>query len=135
MASGVGGAGMSFKWQASALGTGDFTATLTGSHISTITIAGSDVTLATGGALASGKPGFYSERTNGPSTYDFDNFTVAVPPALIPALYSGRSLEVTGAETRRQNSTGTVYGRPPYYRGSRFRLNRKGPLGAQQESS
>jgi hypothetical protein len=127
--SGVGGTGISFTWEASASATGGFTATLTSSHAANVTVSGTDTTLVTGGTLDDGKPGFYSERTAGPNTYTFDNFLVSSAPALVPAIYSGRTFEVTGADARRQNSAGTLYGRPASYRGSRFVLNPEGSAG------
>ena len=105
-----------------------FTATVSGGP--TFTVAGTDTTLATGGALASGKPGLYNEILDPvTSTVTFENFMVSTNPSLVPAMYSGRALEVTASETRRQSSTGTMYGRPPSYRGSRFILNPEGSAG------
>lgn len=84
---------------------------------------GTDSVLATGGTLATGKPGFvdYHTNANTASRY-YDMFYVATPPAEPIAMYSGRTLEVRHNDTIRQDSTGVYYGRPPAYRGSRFTI-------------
>lgn len=80
-----------------------------------------DSTLATGGTLATGKPGFFDQNTvaNSPGRY-YGNFYVATPVAEPIALYSGRNMEVRHDAIIRQDSTGTYSGFPPAYRGSRF---------------
>jgi len=83
---------------------------------------GSDSALATGGALASGKPGVYDAQTAGTAnTRNYDNFMSFVPTA-DAAVFAGQSLEVRHNDTIREDSTGTYWGRPQSYRGSRFFL-------------
>ena len=95
-----------------------------------VTVTFTDPVLATGGTLATGKTGLYAQMTTaGSIQVFFDDFTVVTNPVLAPAMYSGRTLEVTGADVRRQNSAGTTYGRPGSYRGSRFVLNPEGSAG------
>lgn len=80
-----------------------------------------DSALATGGTLATGKPGFYDQNTaaNSPGRF-YGNFYVATPTAEPIALYSGRNMEVRHDAIIRQDSTGVYTGVPPSYRGSRF---------------
>lgn len=84
------------------------------------TASGADAVLATGGALASGRVGIYDACTMSTATpREFDDFYVSDVPVSPVALYSGRTIEIRSADTIRQNSAGTTYGRPPSYRGSR----------------
>jgi hypothetical protein len=77
--------------------------------------------LATGGALATGKPGFADQNTSSlTSTRYYDNFYAATPAAEPVAIYSTQSLEVRSDLAKREDSTGAYYGDPPAYRGSRF---------------
>lgn len=87
-----------------------------------VTAKFSDSALATGGALATGKPGFvdYSTETAPTITRYFDNFYVATPAAEPIAVYSGRTAEIRSTVAIRPDSTGTYYGDVPGYRGSRF---------------
>jgi hypothetical protein len=81
---------------------------------------GSHTQLATGGTLATGKPGIYDTNTTTFSvTRTFDNF-FASAQAVNAALYSTRTLEVRHNDTIRADSTGTYFGRPTSYRGTRF---------------
>jgi hypothetical protein len=84
-------------------------------------LEGQSSSLATGGTLATGKPGIYDIKTGaGNSGHWYDDFTVSIPPAENVALYpSGRTLEIRHDDVIRQDSTGTYYGRPTY-RGTRF---------------
>ena len=76
---------------------------------------------ATGGALATGKPGLNDNNfTATAMTRAYDDFYAATPSAEPIALYSGRVLQARYDDTLRQDSTGTFYGRPASYRGSRF---------------
>jgi hypothetical protein len=79
--------------------------------------------LATGGALDDGKPGLYDIHTSTatPDRY-YDDFSVATPSAEPIVVYSGQSLTVDHEKTERENSAGTLSGRPQSYRGSRFLL-------------
>lgn len=77
--------------------------------------------IATGGALATGKPGF--RDTNAVSTASgryYDNFYVATPAAEPIAVHSGRTATIASTYAQRQDSTGTYAGDVPGYRGSRF---------------
>ncbi len=76
---------------------------------------------ATGGTLQTGKPGLY-DRNGGAAAASryYDDFQVFTPPSEPIAVYSGRTLEFRHDDTIRQDSTGTYYGRPQSYNGSRF---------------
>lgn len=77
--------------------------------------------LATGGALVSGRPGIADQNTNSaPSTRYYDNFYAATPASEPIVCYSGRSIEFRHNTTLRRDSTGTYSGPPPEYVGSRF---------------
>lgn len=119
--------GLSVSIEASIGANGTFTATVTGSNSPsgafTYTATGQDAALATGGTLATGKVGFYSDRQDsGADTYRFDNFIVSAIPAIPPVIYSGRSMHIRHDDVFRQDSTGALTGRPDSYRGSRFLL-------------
>lgn len=84
-------------------------------------VEASSTTLATGGTLATGKPGLRDRSTAATAvTRTFTEFAVSTPPTEPIVLYSGKSMQVRYDDTIRQDSTGTYYGRPPAYRGSRF---------------
>jgi hypothetical protein len=84
-------------------------------------VTGYDTTIATGGTLATGKPGFIDlNGTANASTRYFDNFYAATPAAEPIALNSAQSIEFRHNATLREDSTGTYYGNPPEYVGSRF---------------
>lgn len=77
--------------------------------------------LATGGALATGKPGFLDQSTAAASFIRYyDNFYVATPAAESVVVYSGRTATLASTYAQRQDSTGTYVGDVPGYRGSRF---------------
>jgi hypothetical protein len=81
---------------------------------------GIDTALATGGALASGKSGFYDANTTTTVvTRSYRNFSACIP-VINNTLYSGRALEFRHDGVIQQDSTGTYYGPVPTYRGSRF---------------
>lgn len=87
----------------------------------TWTVEGTSSALSTGGALDDGKIGLADSYTGtGSIIRNYDNFFVATPAAEPIALYSGQSIEFRHDDTIREDSTGTYYGRPPSYRGSRF---------------
>lgn len=77
--------------------------------------------LATGGALATGKPGIYDLNTSASAnpTY-FDDFYAATPTAEPIVCYSGQSIEFRHDTVLRKDSTGTYAGPPPEYIGGRF---------------
>lgn len=78
--------------------------------------------LATGGALATGKPLFADQLITAAAGWSryYDNFYAATPDAEPIAIYSTQSLEVRSDTAKREDSTGVYYGDPPSYRGSRF---------------
>lgn len=77
--------------------------------------------LATGGALATGKPGFSDQNLlPGGGVRYYDNFYVATPAPEAVTLYSGRTATIASTYAQRQDSTGTYSGDVPGYRGSRF---------------
>jgi hypothetical protein len=77
--------------------------------------------LATGGVLATGKPGIGSRSTSAVSSnHHWDDIAVTTPAAEPMVIYSGRNMQVRYDDTLRQDSTATYYGRTPSYKGSRF---------------
>jgi hypothetical protein len=77
--------------------------------------------LATGGVLATGKPGIGSRSTSAVSSnHHWDDIAVTTPATEPMVIYSGRNMQVRYDDTLRQDSTATYYGRTPSYRGSRF---------------
>ncbi len=79
-----------------------------------------DSTLATGGTLATGKPGLYDMSPIGTSVRYYDDFYAATPAAAPITCHSSQSIEFRHDQTIREDSTGTYWGPPPAYRGSRF---------------
>lgn len=84
-------------------------------------VIGYDSNLATGGTLATGKPGFtdYAGSASASTRY-YDNFYAATPAAEPMVLNSAQSIEFRHNATLREDSTGVYYGNPPEYVGSRF---------------
>lgn len=83
--------------------------------------------IATGGALASGKPGFADQSTGTTAaTRYYDDFYAGVPTAEPIVVYSGRSAEIRHDGAIRQDSTGTYYGLVAGYRGAHFFLDPAG---------
>jgi hypothetical protein len=77
--------------------------------------------LATGGALATGKPGFADRLSVATATTRYyDRFSASTPNAEPIVVYSGRTAEIRSTAALRPDSTGTYYGDVPAYRGSRF---------------
>lgn len=77
--------------------------------------------LATGGALASGLPGFADQSGSvTANTRTYDNFYCGVPGAEPIVLWANRLMEVRYDGAIRQDSTGAYWGPVPAYRGSRF---------------
>jgi hypothetical protein len=87
-----------------------------------ISLDGSSTAVATGGTLATGKPGLRDRATSvtGPINRYFTEFKASTPPAEPIAIYSGKTMQVRYDDTLRDDSTGTYTGRPPSYNGSRF---------------
>lgn len=77
--------------------------------------------IATGGTLATGRPGFLDTNLGAAAcTRYYDNFYMATPTPEPIAIYSGRTAEIRSNMAIRSDSTGTYYGDVPAYRGSRF---------------
>ena len=77
--------------------------------------------VATGGTLATGKPGIWDRvPAGGVGGRNYTDFIVGTPAAEPIALYSGRNMQIRHDDAIREDSTGTYVGRPPSYRGSRF---------------
>lgn len=94
------------------------------------TLSLTDAAVATGGALATGKPGIldYYPGSTATVTRYYDNFYASVPTAEPIVCYSGRTIEFRDDDTLRQDSTGTYAGAPPEYVGARFKIpNAGGP--------
>lgn len=89
------------------------------SVIETVTLT--STVLATGGTLATGRPGFLDHSLE-PSviTRYYDNFYMATPTPEPVVVNSGRTAEMRSTMAIRSDSTGTYYGDVPGYRGSRF---------------
>jgi hypothetical protein len=75
-------------------------------------------TLATGGTLDDGKPGFADDGSG--TTQYWDDFFVFTPPAEDVALYSGETIQFRHDDVIHENSIGTETSRFQPYRGSRF---------------
>jgi len=86
-----------------------------------LTIRGNSTAVATGGTLATGKPGFFDINTSSTVlTRFYDWFSASVPGPEPIALYSTRSAEIRSDSAQRVDSTNTFWGPVPSYRGSRF---------------
>jgi hypothetical protein len=78
-------------------------------------------TLATGGTLATGKPGLYDYNATATAiTRYYDDMAVSTPAAEPIAVYGGRTMQVRYDATIRDDATGTYTGRPASYRGDRL---------------
>jgi hypothetical protein len=79
-----------------------------------------DSAVATGGTLASGKPGFadYSSAGGTAVARYYDSFYAATPATEPIAVYGGRQAEIRSDSAIRQDSGGTVYGPVPSYYGA-----------------
>lgn len=99
----------------------------------TLIARGSSSAVATGGVLATGKPGFFDQNAL-PTAYTraYDWFSVANPGPEPVAINSGRGLEVRHDSTIRADATNTYWGPVPAYRGSRFLVP---PAGAANRTS
>lgn len=96
-------------------------------------VAFSDPDLATGGTLATGKVGIFDYpglNTPTGSRY-YDNFYAATPAAQPVTIYPSQSIEVRSDSTLREDATGTYWGQPPAYRGSRFTVPVAGTRGRE----
>ena len=81
-----------------------------------------DSVLATGGTLATGKPGFADSNAAIANTRYYDNFYVATPAGEGIVCYSTQTIEFRHDDVLREDSTGTYYGPPPEYVGARFTI-------------
>lgn len=92
-------------------------------------LTGASSVLATGGTLASGRVGIFDDNGGaGAVTRTYDNFAAWVPTN-DAAIYSGKSLQFRYDDTLRDDSGGTVVGRPPIARGARAFLPQSGSEG------
>lgn len=95
---------------------------VTGSRV-LFTLDAQSSTLATGGTLATGKAGIWDRNPIATASLRYyDAVGIATPAPEPPVIYSTRTIEFRHDDTIRTDSTGTYYGRPPSYRGSRFLL-------------
>ena len=83
--------------------------------------SGYDSVLATGGTLASGKVGIWDANYGATATTrTFDNFMAFAPPS-DAVCFANQSVEFrSDGDALREDSSGTVYGRPQEYRGAPF---------------
>lgn len=85
------------------------------------TLRGYSSAVATGGALATGKPGFFDMNTNaGLIQRAYDYFRIATPSAEPLVISSTRAMEVRSDSALRADSSNTYWGPVPAYRGARF---------------
>jgi hypothetical protein len=95
-------------------------------------LTGSFSALATGGALVSGKGGAF-DRCKAAAvsavTRTITGVTILQRPAVPYCVQPSRTMEVHSDSTLTADSTGTYYGPPPQYRGSRFYVPQKGSAG------
>jgi hypothetical protein len=85
------------------------------------TVSGQDSDFATGGVLASGKPGIYDARVSSSAvTRTIDKFNCLSAAEAGRVCFASKKAEVRWDETERQDATGTYYGEPSSYRGDRF---------------
>lgn len=93
--------------------------------------AGQHSSLATGGALASGRSGIYSaQRDDNPSGHLAANW-LAFTPTVDAAIFASQSMEVRHDRVVRENSAGTFWGEKPEYRGDYCTLP---PAGREQRT-
>jgi hypothetical protein len=86
-----------------------------------VSLEATNTALATGGALASGKPGIYDKSAGSAAVVRTITSVAASSLAGIPyCIQPSQSLEVRSDSTLTEDSTGTYGGPVPQYRGSRF---------------
>lgn len=91
---------------------------------------GQDSQLATGGPLASGRPGMYDVNAQAVAvTRRYDSFYSAPLGDTNAVIFAGRALEFRYDDTIRQSADGATWGRPTEYRGARFMLRPAGDAG------
>jgi hypothetical protein len=88
-----------------------------------------DPALATGGALATGKVGFFDRLVAATAcTRAYDNFLAAVPTK-DAALYASQSLEIRHDRVIREDSAGAIWAKPSKYEGDYFKVAPAGKEG------
>lgn len=86
-----------------------------------LTLKASSTAVATGGTLATGKPGFADQHFGPSAIARFYNFFSAGVPTTEPiVVYSTRSAEIHSDSAIRVDSTNTYWGPVPFYSGARF---------------
>lgn len=125
------GGGQRYQLRLTAHASGGAVATLlTAAGVPITSLNATDAVLATGGALASGKPGLYDiNTTTMTGNRYYDSHAVAVPPAEPIACYSGQSITFSSDSVLREDATGTYAGKPPEDVGGRFYLPQAGGAG------
>lgn len=108
---------------------GALTTTMIAGKLKSITVSGSHASIATGGALASGKGGIYDRNQAAANTRTFTLVNVATLAAIPYCVQPSRTMEVHSDSTLAADSTGTYFGPVPLYRGSRFYVPQKGSAG------
>lgn len=87
-----------------------------------LVVTGTDSVLATAGALATGDPGVYDEKTGADNvTRNYDSFVVWAP-TLDAVLFASQSAELRHDGMFREDSTGTAYGPVSHVTGDLPRL-------------
>jgi hypothetical protein len=84
-----------------------------------VSLDASSSAIATGGTLASGKPGVRDRCLSGAGFREFTEVAVSTPTAEPIAINSSRTIQFRYDDTIRDDSSGVYVGRPPSYRGSR----------------
>ena len=108
---------------------------LNSSKTATLAIAeGTSTALGPGGALASGKSGVYDAHTSATGSLSryYDDPGIATPAPEHVVMYASRQLDIRSDSTIRESSAGGTWGRPPSYRGSRFKV---GPAGSENRTT
>lgn len=102
--------------------------TTAGSRMGAPQWEGHSTALATGGGLATGKPGFYDQGGAQASTRNYDNFA-AWAPIGDAAVFASQSLELRHDSVLREDSTGTYWNRVSSTPGDYLRLPPTGQEG------
>ena len=122
---------VAYKMRVVVLASGQMTATLLSAEgVTLATINAYHASLATGGALASGKPGVADQNSfSDASTRYYDNFYAATPAAEPLACHSSQSIEFRSDGIIHEDSTGTYWGPPPAARGGDMFIQPAGTRG------
>lgn len=100
--------------------------TATGHLYFPFTLSGSHSSIATGGALASGKGGIYDRGKAGATERRVTSINIASLAATPYCIQPSQSMEARSDSTITEDSTGTYTGPVPQYRGSRFYVPQDG---------